>query len=181
MATNNPVPEKIRNYNVYKGPTATQRMIGMGAEMTLPDFAFSTEEISGAGIAGSYESPNQGHTASVAMTIPFRLIGRENLEIAEGDIADLIIRAGMQSTDTASGQIIEQGLVVNVRGPVKRINMGTVSVGAPQNAEIEIEVYYFKADQDNEGDLFTLIELDKQNFVYIVNGVDKFANLRRYI
>lgn len=181
MATNNPVPEKIRNYNVYVGPTASQRLAGVANEIKMPEFPYSTEEIAGAGLLGSYESPNVGHTDSSTLTIPVRLIMEENLSLAVGDMANITLRAGTQHTDTANRQIVEQGLVINVQGPVKQINFGTVAVGTPMNAEITVEILYFKASRDNEGSLFTLLELDKLNFVYIVNGVDKLAKLRRYI
>jgi P2 family phage contractile tail tube protein len=178
---NNPVPEKIRQYNVYVGPTASQKLAGVAAEITMPDFLFTSEEISGAGLLGSYESPNAGHTESTAITIPFRTPLREALSLAEGDFANITLRAGMQSTDIANGQIGEEGLVVNVRGPVKQINFGTMVKGQPMNVEVTIEILYFKASRDTGGSLFTLLELDKLNFVYVVNGVDKLANLRRYI
>lgn len=181
MATNNPVPEKIRNFNVYVGATASQRLAGISGEITLPDFTYTTEEISGAGLLGSYESPNVGHTDSVSMTIPLRLISSESLDLAVGDQANITLRAGTQHTDTANQKIVEQGLVINVRGPVKQINMGKLAVGAPMDAEITVEVLYFKGSRDNEGSLLTLLEIDKLNFVYVVNGVDRLAGLRRYI
>lgn len=181
MATNNPIPEKVRNYNVYTGDTASQKLAGVANEVTLPDFPYTTEEIAGAGILGSYESPNVGHTDSSSITIPLRLIMEENLALAVGDMAKLTLRAGTQSTDIANGQIIEAGLMINIQGPVKQINWGTMGVGQPMSAEITVEILYFKASRDNQGSLFTLLELDKLNFVYIVNGVDKLENLRRYI
>lgn len=181
MATNNPVPEKIRNFNVYVGPTASQKMAGVAKEITLPEFTYTAEEISGAGLLGTYESPNVGHTDSSTIVIPLHLISRENLDLAVGDLANITLRAGAQHTDSANQQIVEHGLVINIQGPVKQINWGTMGAGMPMSAEITIEILYFKASRDNEGSLFTLMELDKLNFVYIVNGVDKLANLRRYI
>lgn len=181
MSTNNPIPEKIRNYNVYTGSTASQKLAGISNEIALPDFSYTTEEITGAGLLGSYESPNIGHTDSLNIMIPVRLIAEENLNLAVGDLAEITLRAGTQHTDTANRQIVEQGLVFNIQGPVKQINFGSATVGAPMNAEITVEILYFKASRDIEGNMFTLLELDKLNFVYIVNGVDKLEGLRRYM
>lgn len=181
MASNNPIPEKIRNYNVYTGSTASQKLTGVADEITMPEFPYTTEEISGAGLLGSYESPNVGHAGSATLAIPVRLISQESLDLAVGDLANITLRAGTQQTDSANRVVLEQGLVINAQGPVKQIKLGTVAVGKPMNAEITIEILYFKASRDNEGSLFTLLELDKLNFVYIVNGVDRLAKLRRYI
>lgn len=181
MATGNPIPEKIRNYNVYIGDTASQRLVGVSGEVTLPDIVSSGEEVSGAGLLGKYESPNDGHTDSMSMAIPVRIFSEDSLALAMGDYANVTLRAGTQSTDIATQRIVEQGLVINVRGPVKEIKPGKLAVGSPMDSEFTLEVLYFKISQNKEGAMKDLVELDKINFVYAVNGVDRLANLRRYI
>ena len=49
------IPEIINDFNVYKGGS---KLIGVSDEVTLPDFEAMTETISGAGIAGEYETTN---------------------------------------------------------------------------------------------------------------------------
>lgn len=181
MATNNPIAEKINNFNVYIGQSGSQKLAGIAGEITLPEIPYSTEEIAGAGLLGSYESPNVGHTGSISIEIPLRLLSADALDLAVGDQANLTLRAGTQYTDISNGGIVMQGLVINLRGPVKAINWGTAKVGGPMDATITVEVLYIKGTRDVEGSLFTLLELDKLNFVYIINGVDRLAQLRRYI
>ena len=49
----NTIPTKINRYNVYnKG----NRLLGVGEEMTLPDFEPSSETVTGAGILGPHYS-----------------------------------------------------------------------------------------------------------------------------
>ena len=43
------IPSKINSYNVYND---AERLIGVGDEVTLPDFEAMAETISGAGILG---------------------------------------------------------------------------------------------------------------------------------
>lgn len=50
----NTIPTKINRYNVYnKG----NRLLGVGEEMTLPDFEPSSETVTGAGILGEIDDP----------------------------------------------------------------------------------------------------------------------------
>ena len=50
----NTIPTKINRYNVYnKG----NRLLGVGEEMTLPDFEPSSETVTGAGILGETTPP----------------------------------------------------------------------------------------------------------------------------
>lgn len=181
MASINPIPEKIVNYNVYNGPSASEKFLGVGDETTLPDVEYMKEAISGAGILGEYDSPNVGHTGSMELEVPFNMVSRQVLSIAEGDIAVITLRGSKQSIDSANGSLTKTGLVVNARGPVKKITMGSVKPGAPMKASVTIELLYYKLSEDTLGSLFTLVELDKLNFVHVVNGVDKLALDRRYM
>lgn len=51
------IPSKINNYNVYN---VAERLIGVGDEVTLPDFEAMADTISGAGILGEVERPHRG-------------------------------------------------------------------------------------------------------------------------
>ena len=54
----NTIPTKINRYNVYnKG----NRLLGVGEEMTLPDFEPSSETVTGAGILGEIDDPTVGY------------------------------------------------------------------------------------------------------------------------
>lgn len=48
------IPSKINSYNVYND---AERLIGVGDEVTLPDFEAMAETISGAGILGELDEP----------------------------------------------------------------------------------------------------------------------------
>ena len=67
----NTIPTKINRYNVYnKG----NRLLGVGEEMTLPDFEPSSETVTGAGILGEIDDPTVGYFSNQELEIPFRLL-----------------------------------------------------------------------------------------------------------
>ena len=56
------VPEIINNYNAY---TNGNKLIGVTGEMELPSFDAITEEVSGAGVLGTYETSTPGNYSDV--------------------------------------------------------------------------------------------------------------------
>ena len=73
----NTIPTKINRYNVYnKG----NRLLGVGEEMTLPDFEPSSETVTGAGILGEIDDPTVGYFGNQELEIPFRLLDKETAE-----------------------------------------------------------------------------------------------------
>ena len=91
------IPEIINDFNVYKGGS---KLIGVSDEVTLPDFEAMTETISGAGIAGEYETTNPGHFSSIEMEVPFRVLYGDIFQMLDTTkIIDLTMRGSVQVTD----------------------------------------------------------------------------------
>ena len=76
----NTIPTKINRYNVYnKG----NRLLGVGEEMTLPDFEPSSETVTGAGILGEIDDPTVGYFGNQELEIPFRLLHKETADMMD--------------------------------------------------------------------------------------------------
>lgn len=170
----NPIPEKIVNYNVYD---ENEKIIGVAGEVTLPNLEAMTETISGAGIAGEYESPTPGHFGSITIEIPFRIIYNESFRLMVPGGRTLVLRASQQSYDVAGGKIEYRPLKVTLKTLPKGVDLGKISSGKMTETKNTLEVLYIKITENGE----TLLELDKLNFVYIVNGVDVLGPIRRQI
>lgn len=76
------VPEIINNYNVYNNGNV---LIGVSGAVTLPTFDAITEEVSGAGILGSYETSVPGSYSSMTQEVPFRILDEGNL-LSDGSV-----------------------------------------------------------------------------------------------
>ena len=94
----NTIPTKINRYNVYnKG----NRLLGVGEEMTLPDFEPSSETVTGAGILGEIDDPTVGYFSNQELEIPFRLLDKETADMMDMTKAvQLEIRGAQQTTNT---------------------------------------------------------------------------------
>ena len=79
------IPTKINNYNVYNDG---EKLLGVGDELTLPDFEATSETISGAGILGEIDDPTIGHFGNMQLEIPFRTLDKEATNMMDQTKAD---------------------------------------------------------------------------------------------
>jgi P2 family phage contractile tail tube protein len=174
MGKVNPIPDKVVNYNIYND---VEKMVGVAPETTLPNFEAMTETIGGAGIAGEFESPNPGHFGSNQMEISYRLINSEQFNLATPSAKVLTLRASQQSYDVSGGLLDHRPLKIIIKGMPKGIDLGKIAVGKPTEGKVTLEVLYIKIEENGE----TLLEYDKLNFIYVINGVDVFKDIRDQI
>lgn len=115
------IPTKINKYNVYNDG---DRLLGMGDEMSLPDFEASSETITGAGILGEIDDPTVGYFGNQEIEIPFRLLDKEAMSMMDMTKAvHLTIRGACQSTDS-EGNIAFKPIRCVVRGRSKKLAAG---------------------------------------------------------
>lgn len=167
------IPEKIHTFNVYKGGT---KLLGVAEEVTLPDFEALTTTLSGAGIIGELESATIGHFSSMEIEVPFRTMDTGMFLVADPTTAtDLTFRGSEQCMDSETGQVSFRSMRVVVRGKAKGITGGKLKQGNGTESSIKLEVQYILIEIDKK----VMIELDKLNTVYKLNGKDLLADVRR--
>jgi len=166
------IPEKIANFQVYAG-ARSELFLGV-ADAELPSFDAITEKISGAGIAGEMDSPVPGHFGSQSMKLKFRTATPQVLLMPSGIYHIIDLRAAEQTQDPALGALGIRALRIEVRGPLKSLKPGKVEPGKPMDAEIEVECSVIRVSVNGA----LVIELDKMNSIYKVNGVDYLAAVR---
>lgn len=171
---NNGIPQKLVNYNVYN---AGRKLIGRQAETELPKFEAMTSTLSGAGFLGEMDSPNTGHFGSIRFPLTFRTLDEESAQLAEPKAHTLTLYADQDSYDEVNGVILHRQLKVVVRGFPIIYEGGKVNPGNPTETKVELEISYIKIE--NNGKM--LVELDKFNYIYVVNGVDYMAAVRNNI
>jgi len=167
----NSVPDKVVNYNVYN---EGEQLVGVSGEVSLPKMDAMTETVSGAGIAGEFESPTPGHFGSMTIEIPFRTLIDQSFSLMVPEAKTLILRANQQSFDISGGTFNQRALKITLKVIPKGVELGTLGVSKPTDTKNTLEVIYIKIVENGD----TLLELDKLNFIYIVNGTDVFADIK---
>lgn len=165
------IPTKINRYNVYN---RGNRLLGMGDELTLPSFEASTETVSGAGILGEIDDPTVGYFGNQEMEIPFRILDNEATDMLDMTKAVQLEIRGAAQTTNSEGDIEYQGVRVVVRGRSNKFTPGKLKAGNPMDTSITLSILYILIELDG----VSVLELDKLNEVFKINGNDILAKIK---
>lgn len=165
------IPTKINRYNVYN---EAEKLIGAGDEVSLPDFEAMSETLSGAGILGEIDDPAVGHFSKMEITIPFRVLDEESTQMLDTTKAVRITLRGAQQTLSPEGDIAFRNMRVVTRGRPTKLSAGKLKSANPMDTSVTLSLLYILIEVDGK----PLVELDKLNQVFKVNGKDILAKVR---
>lgn len=167
------IPERLTNFNVYN---VGNKLLGT-SDIELPEIAFMTDTLSGAGIAGEIDSPVLGMVQSMTTTLTWRTVTKAAGVLAAPRVHALEIRGSQEVFDQAAGVKRAQPVRLAIRGQTKRSALGSFEVGSATGSETEFEVTYLKVTIDNED----VVEIDKYNYICLIDGTDYLADVRENI
>lgn len=169
----NSVPEKLINFRVYKNDAV---FLGV-ADCELPEVEAMSESVSGSGIAGEFESPVLGHIQSMSCKIKFRTTTRDVVLLNKHEAHLLTFRSAMQQLDAADGVLESVPNKCVMKVLPKKGGLGKLEAGKPMDSEFEGEVIYLKLTIDDQ----ELLEIDKLNCIYKVDGEDQLQTVRTHL
>lgn len=162
------LPHKLKNMNMFVNGTS---YVGQISEVTLPSLSRKLEGYRGAGMDGEIQID----------------MGQENIEFqwkpgghisaaytgfgAVTHDSELIRWVGAYQDD-GTGQI--KAVEIVVRGRHSQIEPGTGKPGEAGEETVTTAASYYKLVVDGA----PLIEIDIPNMVFVVNGVDRHAQMR---
>ncbi|KAA9003987.1 phage tail protein [Paenibacillus spiritus] len=164
--------ERVIDYSVYlEGDT----YLGT-AKATLPEISYLADTIKGGGIAGEINAPSMGHTGAMTLTLNWRTVEPQAVQLLAPKIHQIDLRAAIQAFDPATGEYLDRALRITVRARPVSLSLGNLEPAAAMDSNNTFSVSYIKIVKDN--DLEPLLEIDKYNYVHKVNGVDHLAHVR---
>ncbi|BAQ11446.1 phage tail tube protein fii [Bacillus sp. OxB-1] len=164
------IPEKLNDFRVYVNDSPERKGIG---DLQLPSLDAMTETVSAAGVLGEYESPNIGHLQSMKLTINWTAtIDKTMTDFYKQEAVKVDCRLADQKYDSGKHKFVANRVLV--QGHVVKHDFGKAAKGSPYEGSTEIEVLYLKIESDKK----VLIEYDRTNYIYMVDGVDVLAGLR---
>lgn len=165
------IPERTVNFNAYNGAAV---LLGV-ATVELPSFESMVETIAGAGIAGEYSSPVLGHFGSQMVKLQWRTVTDAAFSLLAPVRHVLDLRGSIQVQDPMRGVLLTEAWRIECTGQTKSSNLGRFEAGKVMGAELDLECAVIRVSKDG----VPLIEIDKFNMIYRVNGVDHLAKVRR--
>lgn len=164
------IPTKLNKFNVYN---EAERLIGVGEEVTLPDFEAISETISGAGILGEIDDPTIGQFSNQEMEIPFRVLDPEAINMMDMTKAVQLTLRGAIQTVNGNGDIEVKGIRVVVRGRAKKLTGGKLKSGSPMESGVTLTLIYILIELDGK----TKLVLDKFGEKYEIDGVNQLSKI----
>ncbi|MDP5277143.1 phage major tail tube protein [Chengkuizengella axinellae] len=165
------ISQKLTNYSAYKDGTD---FLGT-TDITLPSIEAMTDTISGAGIAGEIDTPTIGHFGSMTVGLNWRTVDTPTIELLKQKAHSLDFRGNMQAYDPAKGETKDVGVKITVKAIPKKADLGKFAVASTTDSSNELEVTYIKIIIDGK----TVLEIDKYNFICVIDGEDQLENVRK--
>lgn len=170
------IPEVLNACNVYD--ETGNKLIGVSGEIELGELEAMVDTIEGAGVLGEIEDPVTGHFASTKIKIPFSVLYEDPFSLMNTTKPPLLtLRSSMQCMDPTTGETGYYPVKIVVRGKATNVNLGKMVKGKKGEPEVELEYLYIKIMINNK----PVVELDKLNFKFFLNGVDMMEKIRSQI
>ena len=168
------IPEVLHGYNVYDGNG--NRLIGISDDMSMAEIKSKVVTVSGAGIPGSYNVPVLGFFEPITQEIPFRVVYVDIARlIYPMKVQTINIRGAIQVTDKSTGVSDLASFRYMVKGRSSIITPGSLKLGDVMGTKISVEATYALIEVGGE----VLIEIDKLNSIFRVDGVDLLEKARK--
>lgn len=159
---------KTVQYAVYSRDGGSPAYVQDTTTVTRPSLEFLTDTLSGAGINGEIDMPTYAQLGSMTYEIGLRRTNPRAVALLSPDTHELETRWVTDVIDTATGAASVSANKEIVKGFAKSLEGGTLENNAGQEANLVLEVSFYKYIQDGE----TLIEIDKFNNVFRVGDTD---------
>lgn len=167
------IPSQVMDFSVYN---STNRLVGAGAEITLPTITSKTYTADLP--AGEIDLPSM-RTENLELEIPFNVFDKEaGGMISLSKVTTVIIRGCLQASNTNTHDFDYSGVKVTAKGFAKEVSLGTLKRSDKMDSKITMTLTYIKVE-DGDGNIF--MEIDKLNGTYIINGEDVRSEIEKYL
>lgn len=159
------------NFAIYENSTEYLGMASVG----MPTLSNLVQSISGAGIGGNIEAVIKGHVDSMTLTLNFRTTTPQSVRLSEPRRHTIDLRIAQQREDPINNEIdavSEKHVLVVIP---KTHNLGNIAPASPSNGSGEYAVRYWATWLNG----VKVREIDPVNFIYMVDGVDYLADVRK--
>ena len=172
MANKN-LKQMVVDFNVYD---QENKMIGV-SKVTMPTLSWMSQQMQGAGIAGTVEVVAAGMLDAMTLSMDLRMCGEEAFKLTTPEIHKITLRNAEQYEDTVLGQIKIEG-IKHVFGVMpKSLNPGSVAQASTHDGSGQFAVRSWACYFNNQ----CVIEIDQLNGICYLFGKDYRADINAVI
>lgn len=166
---------KTVQYSIYdRTEGGKPEFVADTTNLTRPSFVMLSDTIKGAGINGELDMPTMAQLGSLVYAIAFKRSNKKAVVLFGQKMQHLEVRWVTDVLDSESGKLSTCANKEIIKGYPKKLDLGDIETNKSNETSVELELTYYKFIQNGE----TLLEIDKLNNVFIVDGWDYAAELR---
>lgn len=162
----------VNRFGAYR---SGKEMIGVAGELTLPEVTNLTDTMEGAGTGGNMDVPVVGLIEDMEIEIGFMSLCNDIFSIMDPtEAVSLSLNGAIQGTDAGTGAVGYVPVSIAVRGIMKKFAPGSMKAGAKMSSSVTLGLSYYKIVLDGK----TMLEIDRLNGVFVINGKDILEKVR---
>lgn len=162
----------VNRFNIYK---SGKELIGVAGELNLPEVSNLTDTMEGAGTGGNMDVPVIGLIEDMEMEISFMSLCNDIFSIMDPtEATDLTLNGAIQGTDAGTGAVGYVPVSISIRGVMKKFAPGSMKSGAKMSSSVTLGLSYYKIVMEGK----TMLEIDRLNGVFVINGKDILEKVR---
>lgn len=169
------ITNKVIDYTVYVRDNGKATKIPDTTSVTLPSIEKLTDTIKGSGIIGEIDVPTYGQIGSMETEVATRTTNDKfGLLITANELE---YRWVTDVLDPSSGKVSVVAHKAFLKVINKKAEEGKLETGSAQDGSVSYEVIAYKRIiNGNE-----IINIDKLNGIFSVNGINMFDNISQYL
>lgn len=165
------IPATLINFKAYD---ENGSMFKSNVDCELPNLEYIKATVEGAGVAGPVDLPVLGTFDNMTTTISLRTPTQDLARFAVPKGQMITLRGALQDYDTRSGTMSVAPVAVTMRVLPSTLTPGSFQVAGETDTSAELNVDYFKMYVDGK----LLFEIDRHNFIAIIDGKDYLEEVR---
>lgn len=163
------LPRKLKHFNVFHNGVS---WLGQVGEVTVPKIAIKAEEWRGAGMIAPVDIDLGLEKMELELTCGGLML-EAMADLGLVNVDGVLIRFMGSFQEESLGNV--DAVDITCRGKLIEYDPGSAKAGDDTEHKIKYTLSYYKI-MKNGG---TLVEIDVQNQIYLINGVDRMAAHRR--
>lgn len=168
------IANKTIQYSIYQRDNGKADYIGDTASYTRPDIETMTDTIAGAGLMGEVDMPTPGQIGSMEGEITFNKTNEKFVKLFSPRAKTIEVRWVNDSIDSSNANVSMTANKEIMTIMPKTASLGDIEGNATNEATLSFEVLYYQYFIDGK----PILEIDKLNNIFKVDGVDYSAEIR---
>jgi P2 family phage contractile tail tube protein len=166
---------KTIQYAIYDRTNGRPEFVTDTSSYKRPSLEMLTDTVKGAGIMGEIDLPTISQLGSMEAEISFKKSNKKAVELFSQKSHNLEIRWASDALDSSNGSMKTEANKEIIKGIPKKLDLGNIETNTANEGTLTFEIVYFQYIINGAA----VIEIDKLNNVFKINGVDYAETIRQ--